>query len=341
MAYFLELEGTARDRGRAHGEALKEPIREAYKELAKPRPLVPSVQRRMQGYADEHWPDTTEEWSGIAEGCGLNFEQVFHLGAYASASIRPMDSGCTSFAIRGIDGSGLALGKTSDINDDLARYYLVRKIHVTDAQSILTVGIVGTLWVEVGLNSAGVACGANSGPRYFQRQDGTGLAQHVFPYPLLPNVKTAEDLVAASRNVVLCGKGINAIIADRSGVAINLEKSFDYHAERRTPGRRLIGATNIFLNITEHSSYPTSPANSARRLMNLSRWGEQPPTGDPVAEAKEILADRTSEGAICQSGQEDMVTFFTYVVDPIRLNLHMKQCAGDTKEKDYRVYTLR
>lgn len=91
----LRLAGTPRERGRAHGEQLRGRI-EAWYERVRPRAgdtealYVQSLGPRA---AASLTPDLRAEIEGIAEGCGLSFEQIWYLNL--------------RFELRGFHGGGV------------------------------------------------------------------------------------------------------------------------------------------------------------------------------------------------------------------------------------------
>ena len=335
MLHYLELTGPPRQRGRIHGETLREAIGDFRQALARGDGVTDRVIANMQEYVSCRWPELIEEWRGIAEGAGLTYADVVRMNTW-NALGKVRDSGCTALAVRGRDKT--VLGKTSDIDDVQASFYVVRKVTPDEGLPFLAVGMTGTLWTEVGLNAGGLACGVNSGPAFREGQTGHGLPQHLAPGPMLHRVRQASALAEELRQVVLAGKGVNMILADADGEIVNVEKSFDRHGRRHLTEGRLLGATNIFLTITEGTLKAVRAANSDRRMMNLERWGRRLDGVDPVRDVQDILADATSEGAISQHGQEGMTTYFTHVADTAERVLYINEGPGE--KRDYREFRL-
>jgi len=73
---ILRLAGSPREKGRAHGERLKERIRARYRRLAPSALYVDTLGPRAAAALPSA---LREEIEGIAEGCGLRFEEVWYL----------------------------------------------------------------------------------------------------------------------------------------------------------------------------------------------------------------------------------------------------------------------
>ena len=82
---YLELSGSPRELGRAHGEAFRDLIAHSLATFAAVLPVPPAVAVRYAcaslPYCREHAPDLLEEVAGIAEGSGHTFEEIFALNA--------------------------------------------------------------------------------------------------------------------------------------------------------------------------------------------------------------------------------------------------------------------
>jgi isopenicillin-N N-acyltransferase-like protein len=75
---LLDVSGRARERGRAHGEALREAVAEGL-ELAREagsRPAAPGSASAHLGAAERGTPAVLDELRGIAEGAGVPFDSI-------------------------------------------------------------------------------------------------------------------------------------------------------------------------------------------------------------------------------------------------------------------------
>lgn len=153
----LELTGTAIQRGQAHGEALRQQIRQRFD----------ATVRHVPGWADLIAPwwkaiadadaKLAEELSGIAAGSGCRVEQIVLLNAFEAgeAAAQAELGGCTVLAVpRG--GRGPLVAQNWDANDSLAATV---QVHVHRGPDVLTTVVLaspgGLGWV--GMNEAGVA----------------------------------------------------------------------------------------------------------------------------------------------------------------------------------------
>jgi isopenicillin-N N-acyltransferase-like protein len=153
----LELTGTAAQRGQAHGEALRQQIRQR----------VDATVGHAPGWAEligPWWKSITgadvklaAELSGIAAGSGCPVEQIVLLNAFEAceAAAQAELGGCTVLAIPH-GGHGPLVAQNWDANDSLAATV---QVHIHRGPDVLTTVVLaspgGVGWA--GMNEAGVA----------------------------------------------------------------------------------------------------------------------------------------------------------------------------------------
>ena len=132
---YLEVSGSPRERGRAHGEAFRETIRtllDAYFEDLEGtslengiEPLTKARAIEISGSylvpAENYAPDLVAEARGIAEGADAPFEEILALNAfldlYDHLSNAFLKGGCTTLMAPGeIDGTGAVIGQNYDLH---------------------------------------------------------------------------------------------------------------------------------------------------------------------------------------------------------------------------------
>jgi len=240
---LIELSGSPRERGRAHGEAFRDVIGEIYikfiEDLLQPPEDKPHslTSEWCMEWARGHIPhlsdythDLLEEVKGIAEGAKLSVEEVILLNGFlaiadwASPTFQKyrlaQSGGCTSFGISGhLRGGKAIIGQ----NYDLESFYQpsaillrVKSEGVPDALVFTIAGIIG----GAGINAAGVAVAINN---LIPNDSHSGVLYPFLVRKLIqaPDPGTAIDAVLFPRRA----SGLNYVIAGESGVVITLETS--------------------------------------------------------------------------------------------------------------------
>lgn len=127
---MVECRGNGRERGRAHGEALREPIRgllerwdaDVAARLGRPPQTLVSALVETTGFVaaiERHTPDLLEEVRGIADGAGIAFDRVLALNLmdeewWFSAPAEPRDA-CTLIAVAPAEGRPTVLAQNMDL----------------------------------------------------------------------------------------------------------------------------------------------------------------------------------------------------------------------------------
>ena len=226
----LEIGGTPRQRGRAHGEGLRAAIAERDRrwrqqiEVACKMPAADFIERflaetRFTSAIGRWTPDLLEEVRGIAEGSGLAYDAVlaaqfmdeewwFQQGLAASGNHH-----CSSFAAR--RGGGTLMGQTMDLPtwmDGSQTLLLIRDAAPeTDAFVVTSAGMIGLM----GINSRGVGISVNTLLQLQHATDGLPVAF------VTRGLLTQPDFAAAARFVrsIRHASGQNYVLADPSRVA--------------------------------------------------------------------------------------------------------------------------
>jgi isopenicillin-N N-acyltransferase like protein len=127
---IVECRGDGRERGRAHGEALRERIHGLLERwdadvgvrLGRPPARLVSALVETTGFAaaiERHTPDLLEEVRGIAEGAGVGFDRILALNLmdeewWFTAPAEPRDA-CTLIAVGPSDGRPAVLAQNMDL----------------------------------------------------------------------------------------------------------------------------------------------------------------------------------------------------------------------------------
>ncbi|GLY82138.1 C45 family autoproteolytic acyltransferase/hydolase [Actinoallomurus iriomotensis] len=165
---LVEVEGSAREQGRAQGVALRSEIGDNLR-------LVERVLKRLEAdghtaeylrllrdnerFVARHSPDTLEEIVGIAAGSGFAYDQILalNLPVYQVRQFQRLE--CTQILLRGQatrDGSTL-LAKTRDLASGPFHQVLIRRV-LPSGRWVVEANISGCVtWPGIGINSDGLA----------------------------------------------------------------------------------------------------------------------------------------------------------------------------------------
>lgn len=168
MMKRLKLEGTAKEIGFEHGnEGKKQVIHslETYEKLFYGFQSISWSEAREQGLAhlnaiEKFDLNMIEEMEGIAEGAGVDFEDILALNARSEIALASnkgvaFSDGCTAIAITSPISTDTIIGQNWDWKASQKNSLLLLDIHAKDKPEITMVtegGMIG----KIGFNSAGV-----------------------------------------------------------------------------------------------------------------------------------------------------------------------------------------
>jgi hypothetical protein len=165
-------------------------------------------------------PEALAELAGIAEGFGLDADEVFvflHLGCLADLAAAPDDSdGCTAFARAGV------VAKNRDFRPEHAalQRVFVHRDPAWRGRSVLCLGSLGApgAWSS-GMNSDGLALADTQIPT---AEHGPGILRYFLMNRLLAGCASVAEALALIRSVPHAGGG-SLVLADASGAAAAVE----------------------------------------------------------------------------------------------------------------------
>jgi len=230
---IIELDQQSpRQRGRAYGEAAREPIRqilEVYREIFKrvtEETWDQSVERGKPFFsrAEAFAPDLVEEIVGIAEGADRPLEDILLLNTRSEILHNPKVLGleCTSLAAlpESTKANDLLLAQNWDWYKDVVNCQVILKITGRgDTPSLITFTEAGQL-AKIGMNSAGIGLSVNN---LISDQPRIGV-----PWIFLTRRVLESSYFAQAVGYILNtprAHSINFLIATAQGEAVNLETS--------------------------------------------------------------------------------------------------------------------
>jgi len=341
MLKRITLTGTPREMGRQHGELLADDIRELSEirlDLARrfasehgvevSREDCLNLARVHLPLHEQHCPEVTVEWQGIAEGAGLTLEEVFFANAltdfqdvlwqFPNVEVH----GCTSFLVgpEATAGGAAYLGQTWDMHASAERFISVFHRIPDDGPESLTLTAAGCLTL-IGVNAAGIAVGNNN----------------LRPTDARPGVIYLALLHQALRQTAWCdavaaiirtprASGHNYILAHESGARSNLETTGTRYEECSVTTPWYVHSNHYLSPELQLLEDPTVQRGSTEhrltRLTDRMEAATEPFTPDSL---RELLADHAGgeELGICRHGQGEQARSCAFaVVDPKTRTLH-------------------
>ena len=327
----LNNAGSAYEIGRHHGASCPGAVRLACDAWLRVAPIeMPRAEagiRLVKERLARFFPECLEEARGIADASGQTLDRILVLNC-SDAMIGRAASGRSCSCIGFVDSDhGPLIGKTADWQVDHAQdltawqHYRPRR---GEGYRFIHYGGAGTWWSEGGLNEAGLGMVLNGLP-------GAGAAPDSVPtLPLARGVlqhcaSVRESIEWLARYDVMY-LGFNLMLADRQGDLASVEVVPGAQGVQHPAGDCLIHTNHCLLPETEDVTldeetlaeygYPGLARNSEARYRTLERL--VPEASRTLSGMEALLRDRSSSGAISQSGEQGMHTVYAMVVAPAR-----------------------
>ncbi len=326
--HVLDLVGSARERGRQHGETLRAEIRRHHEAWVAAvsddlgEPAGPYLdQLHAQGFlatAERLAPELVEELHGIAEGSGISFARTFaRMLSDEEPWVRmeyareraPVPKGCSSVGSDATDDAPLLIAQTMDVPVWWDGGQTLLRFTQANGDRALVFTVAGKISL-CGMTSRGLAITCNSLLQLDPSR--AGLAED-----LVVRTYLASGGPAAGREFLLNvhhASGQNYVVPDGHGRAISLECSGNGVSEwRRAREDRVVAHTNHPLANPHRAWFDAVVANmsDAERKARFGLTTEprltalydriEPAQPLDVEAAKSLLACR--EGPICRVGE--------------------------------------
>lgn len=364
---FLELEGTGRELGRAHGEALKDSITTLYEkcmDCTVKQAYIPTTEEELLGlamrnyeFARDYAPDLLEEMLGIAEGSGLAAKKIMFLqwlgegldlvypqpatSLLKGPFLASLSPGCTAFGAVGkatSDGRVL-VGQNFDLQSELYDYAVLLKIKKPE-MTLLLFTFAGVIGCQ-GLSSHKLAVVVN---KLIARDVRAGV-----PYAfVVRRALEQKNLVEALWQIMMAERtaGINYLLAD-SGVIINIETTACHFDVLPMPDN-IISHANHYKSscLKEYEGMDRILADSFVRDAAMYNGIKNSYGQIDVSKAQQLLADHNSgyPYSICNHPAENVPyyrahqTIASMICTPADLKAWL--CWGNPCQGEYEGYSL-
>ncbi len=327
---FIRIKGSHKEIGLAIGREMAAAVRGQIQAYSSLMPAAEEVgltwsqavlqARKYLPFAEEFFPQYVQEMRGIAEGAGVDFDDVNTLNSLEAVTSDALHLKCTSLAAGPEvteSGSGVFVAHNEDwMPEDLPFVYV---IHAEPEDEPAFLGVAyGALLPNLGFNAAGLAHVADS---VYPNDVRLGIPRIIVTRAVLGARSLGQAMRAALHK--RRAAGYNHLIVDRNGEMYNLEVSatmFDaLYAEEHWTAH-----TNHYLSpiMRALEEAPEQLINSRVRL-NRARHLLQARLGKlTVADFETILSDHVNHpsgicghNTACASPFECSVTIASLIID--------------------------
>lgn len=332
------LSGTPYEMGRQQGEAFADLVAAAiafvvpedrYSGDHKAR-VFAQVERNL----DCIFPDALEELRGIADGAGVAYADLL---AYNSCQeLGRMQQACTNFVLVTPE-HGVIHYKSNDVSPESLQYHVYLEAHPADGRDFIGVTWAGTVWMNAGINEAGLTYGGGSLPNAdCDWEDGipANIALRYFlQYP--EDVDAALDLVTETP---IMSHGHNLVFTDPTGSGAVVERTPTAIGARQLDDHAIWASNHCLVEHVKPKLRKNNEdfmANSHGRFDLLQKLtAEQPHSLEQAIAIARAHADPTS---MCQHGPE-MHTVIGYIMIPTERRMLIAR--GRPCENEFKEYTL-
>nr|WP_298410981.1 C45 family peptidase [uncultured Halomonas sp.] len=258
------------------------------------------------------FPEILEEVHGIAEGAGVDFDDILTLNCRSEISLTQASGGCSAFSLNQ-DGQWLA--QNWDWRADQQRNVVVLKIELDDHVPLISIGEAGMVG-KIGMNAHGLGVCLNA---IRSQTCGEGLPIHF----ALRKILECADFEAARRVVDedRVASPAHFLIASADGQAIGFEVHPGTPGELLPQDGKVLHTNHLCADTTTACIADFPRPDSPIRLTRLHQLLDQPIASTPDA-LFDVLSDHANApSSICRHTNhelpeaERMETLFAVVMD--------------------------
>lgn len=363
---LLELEGTGRRLGCAHGEALKGSIASLYERsmectvkqahISTTEEELLRLAMRSYEFARDYAPDLFEEMLGIAEGSGLSVEKIMFLqcvmegldviparlaSSLLKGPLAPSSPGCTAFGAVGqatSDGRVL-VGQNYDMQGELYDHAVLLRIRRPET-TLLVFSFAGIIGCQ-GLSSHKLAVVMN---KLFALDVRAGV-----PYTFVVRKTLEQKNLAEALGQIMAAEraaGTNYLLAD-SSIIIDIETTACHFEVLPTPNN-IITHTNHYksFSLQQYEGIGKFSADSYVRDAAMYTGVKQSYGQIDAQRAQQLLSDHTGYPySLCRHPPKEDVphyrihqTIASMIFTPADLTVWA--CWGNPCQEAYVEYSL-
>ncbi|MGC3872108.1 C45 family autoproteolytic acyltransferase/hydrolase [Halomonas sp. GXIMD04776] len=258
------------------------------------------------------FPAILEEVQGIAEGAGVDFDDILTLNCRSEISLTQASGGCSAFSLNQGDQW---LAQNWDWRADQQRNVVVLKIELNDHAPLISIGEAGMVG-KIGMNARGLGVCLNA---IRSQTCGEGLPIHF----ALRKILESPDFAAARRVVDedRVASPAHFLIASAEGQATGFEVHPGRPGELLPQDGKVLHTNHLYADATTACIDDYPRPDSPVRLTRLRQLLDQPIESTPDA-LFDVLSDHTNApSSLCrhtnheQPEAERMETLFAVVMN--------------------------
>ena len=316
---YLKVEGTAYDAGHAYGEAMAPFIRYTWRycqqrvyERSLQKPDLLERLKYLVTETEKRWPLEVEEIAGIADGAGLDFEQVFLINRHLASTY------CSNIGVTHSD-----IGPVAGGNLDDPRTYFIKDTHIKGQYRYVSVAWPGVLGCHNGMNEHGLCMmGSAAGARFTKMNplpefhtDGWNVFSRVLRS--CRNVKEGVEFMS-NPEITACG---NYLLLDPSGELVIVEKNGATVISVRRPDEEgFISSVNYFVSeCNTEERMMTVDSMNADRIPAMARARKKLNRKNGLEVVKSFLCDTELAGGNTPYPVSSWNTTISFIAIPSRL----------------------
>ncbi len=321
----ITLEGPPFERGYRHGKKFAAEIREEIRTFCPERwsnaPEVAELERRLLSSLAGDSPELVVEMIGISKGAGISFDQIALLNLVLATNDLESDAiettfkfACSAIGFRDSD-VGPLVAKNCDERKSAAPFYVFQTVYPDIGFSFMGISNVGTVWLEGGMNEAGLGLMQTAGP-FIPDQDGYGIACNIAPRLLLMRCRDLSECIQMLKDTYVAGWGMGMVACDAFSEVAVVEKTGD-RCEINPAGKGVSFCTNHFVGLnmldTKSIAHEGLEGNSNTRYRTLGTLFQKeiyPHTLDGV---KGMLGYHGAAGFVCQHGDANIYSNYSCI----------------------------
>jgi isopenicillin-N N-acyltransferase like protein len=314
---IVDVSGSGRERGRAHGEILRDRIADALErwdaEVGE-RMGIPAAEHvagllgatRFLPAVESATPELLEEVRGIAEGAAVSFERILAYNLmdeewwYSQA--RGRRHACSLIAVAGDGGRGAILAQNMDLPAVMDGGQTILRSTAPDASWTVVLTAAGMIGLT-GCNSDGLGVCVNTLSMLHHTADGLPVAfvlRGLLERRSLAGAETFLHTVphaSGQHYAVGSGEDVAGFEASAGGVVAS------------DGGSGRFWHTNHPLASRDVDPADDDPAGSADSHMRLARLAETAPGVESIAGCEELLADKRAPLCVAPEAGHHWLTF--------------------------------
>ncbi len=314
---FMELVGSAYQRGLSHGRQVPELVRLAVSKWGDMGKADAGQIRRLVRKLEENigriHPEALQEMQGLADGSGVPYDDILKLN-FCEVLWNDTTGWCTNVAFLHT-ADGPILGKNSDLWEGDDQFHVVQYVRPDSGYAMLRCTFAGYIGAACGMNEAGLAFGGSSVKVKPGCGHPDGVPLEIICQKFLQHCATAQQAVQMAAGLRCASQGGNITVVDKAGHGVIIEKA-PCAQSLRWPADDTLFHTNHFvaLRAPEQLLDEAWMSNSLQRLHNLRQL--LPSVDRSPQGMKKVLRNHAPQGAICQHGQAGLYTMVSHVLIP-------------------------